>query len=144
MQISKNSWHYRLNNNLQGYSFVDRIYARRFTTCTYIRTTIRSMFQLLFTIAVIVTMAVGALSLIINAAWVPLAVWLDLPFLKEMIVPALAVWFISTGMGVIYLLSEVSKRVRTKLSERHEKKLNLLEQRIKDGKEGICSIVEVA
>lgn len=143
MQISTTAWHYRLNTNVQSYSFDDRIRARRFTTCTYIRTTIRSMFQLLFTIAVIVALGVAAIGLVLNAVWVPLAIWLDLPFDKNQLPPAAIFWVVLTGLGIINLVIAISKPLRAKLSERHEKKLSLLEQRIKDGKEGICTIVEV-
>lgn len=144
MKISKKSWHYRLNNNIQGYSFVDRIASRRFTTCTYIRTTIRSMFQTLFAVSLMTALAVVAAAMLINAVWIPLAIWLDLPYIHKLIPAAVVFWLIVVAIGAIYLFSTVEKRLKAKLSERHEKKLSLLEQRIKDGKEGICTIVEVA
>jgi hypothetical protein len=144
MQISKNSWHYRLNEKAQSYSFEDRVRNRRFTTCTYIRTTIRSMFQVAFMVAVLLALTVAVVGIILNALWTPLAIWLGLPLIKSFITLAVVTWFGVCLAGAAYIFSHFSKIVRTKMSERYDKKLSLLEQRIKDGKEGICTIVEVA
>ncbi|MDX9668677.1 hypothetical protein [Pseudomonas sp. P8_250] len=144
MQISKSSWHYRLNEKAQGYSFVDRVRSRRFTTCTYIRTTIRSTLLAAFFIAALATIFLVASGLVVNALFTPIAILLGMPFIKLLVVPALITWSAVCLAAVAYLFSHFSKIIRAKMSERYDKKLTLLEQRIKDGKEGICTIVEVA
>ncbi|MNL59453.1 hypothetical protein D3C87_1831880 [compost metagenome] len=51
------------------------------------------------------------------------------------------VWIVIIGVGVT--LKYFEDDIRAKLSARRTKQLNLIEQRIKDGKDGICTIVEV-
>lgn len=144
MKIAKKSWHYKLNEGLQGYSFEDRLRHRKLTTCTYIRTTIRSVLQLLAIIVGLLFIGSVALSFILNGLYVPMAIFFDLPLNKAQLVPAIMSWLIATGALVLLLLDHFKGRMRKVLSARREKQLSLLEQRIKDGKEGICTIVELA
>lgn len=143
MQISKNAWHYNLNSSIQGWPFIDRAHGRKFTTCTYIRTTIRSVLQVVASGVGIISFILLALGLFLNAAWFPLALLLDLPYIKELAPMAGAVWVIGIVGLLVQLVSWLMENFGAKLSERQERKLNLLEQRIKDGKEGICTIVEI-
>lgn len=48
------------------------------------------------------------------------------------------VWVVCVIGAMIHL------HMGDRLKARHERKLSILEQRIKDGKEGVCTIVEVA
>lgn len=144
MQISSKAWHYRLNMSVQGGSFYEKIRNRQLTTCTYIRTTVRSVLQGA-SFAVFLTFLFGmALFMALNAVWVPLALVFGWPLVQAQAIPAACVWIL-IGVGVLLtLLGIIGKFVRAKLDDRHERKLTILEQRIKDGKEGICTIVEVA
>ncbi|MNC48139.1 hypothetical protein D3C75_972370 [compost metagenome] len=143
MKISTESWHYRLNKSAQGYSFVDRLKERRLTTCSYIRTTIRSIIQKLF-VAFLIVVACGAGGIFtLNAFYAPLAMVFGWPVSPGNIVIAVVAWVWIVIIGVGVTLKYFEDDIRAKLSARRTKQLNLIEQRIKDGKDGICTIVEV-
>lgn len=144
MKISKMSWHYKLNENTQGYSFVDRVCGRKLTTCSYIRTTLRSMLQLLAVIVGVSVFGSIAIAFVLNGLYVPLAIFFDFPLDKGQLIPAFMSWLMLCALLVMALFEHFKGRLRAKLSARREKQLSLLEQRIKDGKDGICTIVEVA
>lgn len=144
MQISNKAWHYRLNMSVQGGVFYDKIRNRQLTTCTYIRTTVRSLFQGA-SFAIFLTFLFGmALAMALNAVWVPLAFLFGWPMVAAQVIPAGCLWFLIGAGFVLMLLGAIGKRIRAKLDDRHERKLTILEQRIKDGKEGICTIVELS
>lgn len=144
MKIAKQSWHYRLNDSIQGYSFVDRLRGRKMTTCSYIRTTIRSMLQLIAAVIGLAFLGGIVLAFTLNALYVPLAIFFDLPLHKTQLLPAFMGMLMTVAALVITLLECFKGKLRKALSVRQEKQLSLLEQRIKDGKEGICTIVEAA
>jgi hypothetical protein len=74
---------------------------------------------------------------------VPIAAIFGFTILKSAIVPCLVgwVWLLVVVGGVLF--TKYSSKIRKMLDSKTEKKLSVLEQRIKDGKEGICTIVEV-
>jgi len=73
MQISQNSWHFRLNMNVQGGAFYDKLLHRQLTTCTYIRTTLRSLVQGASFALFVVLFTTMALAMALNALYSPLA-----------------------------------------------------------------------
>lgn len=143
MKISKDSWHYRLNDIIQGYSFRDRARNRKFTTCTYIRTTVRSLIQGLLYAVLLVALALGAGALIGLMLYVPLAAVSGWVIHPGFIVPAVVGWGWAAIFGIVWVFGKIGPYIRERLSDRYERKLSILEQRVKDGKEGICTIVEV-
>lgn len=143
MKISKDSWHYRVNDKIQGYSFRDRARGRKFTTCTYIRTTMRSLLQGLLYAILLVLLAVAAGTMIGMMLYVPLAAVTGWGVSHHMIIPCVVGWGWLFILGIAWVCSKVGPMIRERLSDRYERKLSILEQRVKDGKEGICTIVEV-
>lgn len=143
MQISKSSWHYRFNSQLQGSSFRDRATKRKFTTCSYIRTTLRSALQSVC-YALLIAIAFLVVGFTLSCAvYVPIAAVFGYSILKSTLLPC-AVGWAWIMFGVFALISnKYGRSIRSKLSAHQERKLSILEQRIKDGKEGICTIVEV-
>lgn len=47
MKISRNSWHYRLNDWIRDWKFAHNVASGSFTTCTYFWTTVFSLFAAL-------------------------------------------------------------------------------------------------
>lgn len=143
MQISKNSWHYRFNSQIQGYSFRDRAAGRKFTTCTYIRTTLRSLSQGIAYTVLGALFAGLVLLYLYCMVQVPVAWLFGFEIMKGALVPCFIGWAGVAMFSLWALVLYIHDLVRPGLNARHERKLSLLEQRIKDGREGICTIVEV-
>lgn len=144
MKIAKTSWHYRFNSFVQGYSFTDRVQARQMTTCSYIRTTMRSFFQKLLEYLFYTALCVAALIYIGNMLYTPIAIFCGFPVAGGNIAMAVTGWAAMAFFLLAALIDHYKGAIRAKLSERKQKQLNILEQRIKDGKDGICTIVELA
>lgn len=140
MKISKQAWHYRLNSSVQGWQFEDRVQGRRLTTCTYIRTTLRSILQRIFEAFWILLAVVLAVIALCCALYLPVAALFGLVLPAAVKVIGTIIWSASGTAAVIILLQLLGQR----LLKREASKLSILEQRIKDGREGICTIVEVA
>lgn len=117
--------------------------ARKFTTCSYIRTTLRSVIQTLLYIALGLVVLLFAIFFAFCMFHVPIAAIFSFTILKGALVPCFIGWIWVTIVVSGVLFTKYSSDIRKKLSERQNVKLSLLEQRIKDGKEGICTIVEV-
>lgn len=143
MQVSKKSWHYRFNSQLQGSSFRDRVGSRKYTTCTYIRTTLRSIAQAgLYTFLGLLALSI-VLIIFANMIYVPLAAIVGWDFAKGMVGVCIVGWFWATVLVCSLAWNTHKARIKKLLGAREARNLTLLEQRIKDGKEGICTIVEV-
>lgn len=74
---------------------------------------------------------------------VPIAAVFGFTIYKGTMIPCVVGWGALAFFGGLALIKKILAALRPKLDERHERKLSLIEQRIKDGKEGICTIVEV-
>lgn len=74
---------------------------------------------------------------------VPIAAIFGFAIQKGAMIPCIVGWGGVAFVTICALVSKIWDMIRPALDSRHEKKLSLLEQRIKDGKEGICTIVEV-
>lgn len=74
---------------------------------------------------------------------VPIALVFGFTITKGAMIPCIIGWLAVAFVVICAIASAIWGRIRPMLDERHEKKLSLLEQRIKDNKEGICTIVEV-
>ena len=75
--------------------------------------------------------------------YVPVAAFLGTPILVGTITPCVVgwIWLLVITSGLLY--AKYRPRILEVFNARQQHKLSLLEQRIKDGKEGICTIVEV-
>lgn len=137
MKVSKSSWHYRFNDYFQS-NFSYRASRSTFTTCTYIRTTIRTFFQALATV-LFLGATLCMLGVIFGSAiyW-PVAVIFGLTLAKFTVPFAIITYaaVIAVGAGILY-----DKKLKPKLEARREQKLSLLRQAVIDRKEGICTIV---
>jgi len=138
MKISKQSWHYRFNSFTQA-KFDNRVELGVFTTCSYIRTTIRSFFQFAWMAAIVVLM-VGLLGTVVGSGiYLPIALAFSLP-IAEVVYPfAFATYFLIVCAGGQLLFHHY---IEPKLYERRERKLGLIRQAMEDKKAGICTIVE--
>lgn len=76
MKISSKSMHYRFNALVQKDKFTDRAECGRFTTCSYIRTTIASLFKGAFHCLLVATLAVMGVWVALSALIVPFYIWL--------------------------------------------------------------------
>lgn len=137
MKVSKSSWHYRFNDYFQN-NFSYRASRSTFTTCTYIRTTIRTFLQASVTI-----LFLGGLLCILgvvlgSAIYWPVAVIFGLTLAKFTVPFAIITYaaVIAVGAAILY-----DKKLKPKLEARREQKLSLLRQAVIDRKEGICTIV---
>lgn len=74
---------------------------------------------------------------------VPIAAVFGFTIYKGTMIPCVVGWGAVLFWSCFALVTYGLKKLRPKLNQLHERKLSLLEQRIKDGKEGICTIVEV-
>lgn len=137
MKVSKSSWHYRFNDYFQS-SFSVRARNETFTTCTYIRTTIRTFFQAL-SVVVFLGAILAILGMVFGSAiyW-PVAVIFGLTLAKFTVPFALITYaaVIVVGSTILY-----DKKLKPKLEARREQKLSLLRQAVIDRKEGVCTIV---
>lgn len=143
MKISKQAWHYRFNSYVQGFSFEDRADNRRLTTCSYIRTTMRSFFQKFAEYLFYTALAIVMLFYTVNAIYVPIAAILGFTLAPASIGCAVAAWLFIFFFLLVFVVNKYSGVIKAALSARQQNKLSLLEQRIQDGKDGICTIVEV-
>lgn len=138
MKISKDSWHYRFNDYIQS-DFGYRAEREVFTTCTYIRTTIRTMFEAAFKLSLILFFVTLGALVVGSAIYLPIAKLFALPLLG----------FVEPFAGVTYAVitalllgTGYEKFLKPALERRREQKISLLRQAMKDKKEGICTIVE--
>lgn len=137
MKVSKSSWHYRFNDYFQS-NFAYRAERSTFTTCTYIRTTIRTFFQATAATAFVSMLILMLILILGSAVYWPVAAIFGLP-LAKFTVPFAVGTYCAIGAASIVLLYE--KKLKPKLEARREQKLSLLRQAVLDRKEGICTIV---
>lgn len=138
MKISKQSWHYRFNNYVQD-GFASRVRHDTFTTCTYVRTTIASLFTGLFKLLTLLIMLGVTVAFICSGIYLPVALGFGLPIAEPFNVFGVVFWIgFVAGVGV-YVHERYFKE---KLAVRRERKLDLLRQAMADKKAGVCTIVE--
>jgi hypothetical protein len=140
MKITSTSWHFRFNSKIQNDRFTDKARCGRFTTCSYIRTSIYSVVQALwFTFlacftAIVIGCAIGC------AIWVPFSIF----FLSgtppgEALTAASVVW----GLIAFGLLVMTWKYVEPRFVAPAIKEPNVFIQAIKDHHGKFCTRVEV-
>lgn len=140
MQISNRSWHYRFNAKIQSDTFTNKAACNRFTTCSYIRTTIYSVMQALwftFLACVVAAFVGGALG---AALWVPFSIFFMNGVPNEVaVVTACVVWaLIAFGLAVLTWLF-----IKPRFVEPMLKEPNVFIQAIKDHHGKFCTRVEV-
>ena len=139
MKISSKSWHYKLIDFMDG-DIGRKIAKGQVTTCSYIWAIIKSIFQALFAIFV-ACIALFILGLLAGSAvLLPIALYFGVPVVEHVVVFAT----ITYGAGLVGLITWLYEtKIKDWSGQRREKKLSLLRQRMLDGKEGICTILEV-
>lgn len=142
MNISKNSWHYKLGNSNGSYAFQERCRINAHTTCTYIRGVLHAMFRTVAAVCLIAILVFFVAVVLTSMITVPVAIALGFTILNTsllgaMMAPCLIGW-IAVVIGLMgYLLAFVTD----KLEARHKAKVSLLKQAALDKKEGICTLV---
>lgn len=148
MEISKKSWHYKLNKSMLQSFEADVWKGKVFTTCSYIWLTLFSLILAALFIVVGVAVALFAMTMILGMIGVPIAVIMGLKFESAIILHALGVgtigWVVAIIMGFTFGLVSLTNWVgKTNTKWKHEKeyKASLMKQAIQDRKDGICTIV---
>lgn len=148
MQISKDSWHYKLNMAMRT-SFEGDVYrGKTFTTCSYIRQTIFSMILALLFMVAGVGIAIFAMAVITGMLGVPVALAFKMTFESAVILHVLGIgllaWIIAgiggLAYGLIYAINWIGEW-NTKRGHEREYKASLVKQALQDRKDGICTIV---
>ena len=141
MKISNTSWHYRFNKLVQQEKFTDRAECGRFTTCSYIRTTIASMFKGAFNCLLVVVLSMLIAWLALSALIVPFYIWLSSSIPQDIfMVPCVLIWCIA----VLGLVIALGKQIKERLEEKFEGyQPNVFVQAIKDNHNKFCTRVEV-
>lgn len=137
MNVSKSSWHYRFNDYFQS-NFGSRVDHSTFTTCSYIRTTVRTAFQAAFVIAATLLILVAIGTVLGSGIYLPIALAFGLPMATFVGGFALITYVALITVSCAWVYESKLKPV---LEARREQKLSLLRQAVLDRKEGICTIV---
>lgn len=148
MQISKDSWHYKLNMAMRTSFECDVYTGKTFTTCSYIRQTVFSMILALLFLVVGVGIAIFAMAVITGMLGVPVALAFNMKVESAIIASILGVGLIawaSVGVGgltygLIHAIDCIDEWNTTRVHNR-EYEDSLVKQAMKDRKEGICTIV---
>lgn len=144
MNISNLSWHYRFNKFVQGNAFVDRAFAGRFTTCSYIRTLIFSAISGVTKGLVVTLIGILVASVVLSGIIVPILVWFTDIKPAEPFGPfAIFFW----GVVVFILLFLTAKFTKERLKRikwvSQKKEPNIFMQAIKDKHDKFCTRVKV-
>lgn len=140
MKISSSSWHYRFNAKIQSDKFTNRAECGRFTTCSYIRTCIASVFQGAWYAFLICFLAVFIACVLGSAIWVPISIF----FMSGTptgfpLAAALIVWIL-IAIGLLVLMW---KQVKPYYNVKVHQEPNVFFQAIKDHHGKFCTRVEV-
>lgn len=143
MKIAKTSWHYRFNR-FNNEHFEDRFNYGCYTTCSYIRTTLASMFSALFKCAVILCVAGLILWVIGSMIVVPIVIYMGMmPY--EMAGAFCLVGWIFTAAALATLLfgqiKEWIKNIKFKTDDRPKKEPNVFVQAVIDKHNKFCTMV---
>lgn len=141
MKITNTSWHYRFNKLVQQEKFTNRAERGRFTTCSYIRTTITSLFKGAFNCLLVVVLGILVSWVALSALIVPFYIWLTSTVPTDaFLVPCVLVWVV-VALGLVVALC---KQLKERLEEKFEGyQPNVFVQAIKDKHNKFCTRVEV-
>lgn len=144
MQISKTSWHYRFNN-FQNDNFVHRFNKGQYTTCSYIRTTIASIFAGMFKSFIILCVLGMALGIVASMIVVPIMVFMGATSIPELpAVTCVVAWIFAIAVLIILLMSQIKdwfQNLEFKTSDRPTKEPSVFVQAIIDKHNKFCTRV---
>lgn len=141
MQISKDSWHYRLNDYAQA-NFAFRARTELFTTCSYIRTTIFSLILRLIVCGWIGALSFIGLIFLASAVYFTVGLLGYYPIDKDLATPGAILMIMTAFFCIIATLTVIVDYLSPRLKAYKERKQSLLRQALQDKKDGICTIVE--
>ena len=141
MEISKDSWHYKLNKSMSRKFEGNVLSGHMYTTCTYIRTTALSILSSIFFIFVMLFLSGFVLTVLSGMIVMPLALSMGLKGIPEVVmILGVAGWLMAILTTIGHIGSATGKWISRKNEEREEK-AGLINQALKDRKDGICTIV---
>lgn len=148
MKISKTSLHYRFNNFIQGGDFRMRAIEGRFTTCSYIRTCIASVFGGIFKLVILIALLVAVLTFLACMFGVPIAIFMGYVPADKAIPPCVVGWA-AVAFGLFVLMckqtNQCIKNARARAMKNYvSPEPNVFIQAIVDKHNKFCTRVEVA
>lgn len=142
MKISNQSLHYRFNKLVQGNNFVDRVYGKRFTTCSYVRTTLFSLMKGGVNCLLFLILACFAVFVVGSAVGVPLIIMFSTYVPAD---PFIGVCGIIWVLVVLFLLNSLFGQIRKRMKDSFRRyEPNVFVQAIRDKHNKFCTRVEVA
>lgn len=146
MKIAKTSWHYRFNK-FNNEHFEHRFDRERYTTCSYIRTTLASMFSATFKCAVILCMAAVILWVIGSMLAVPFVVFMGVMPYELAGVTCVVGWAFLVSALIIMLIGQIKEwieNIEFKTNDRPKKEPNVFTQAVIDKHNKFCTLVTAA
>lgn len=143
MKIAKTSWHYRFNN-FNNSSFEHRFDRGRYTTCSYIRTTIASFLSAIFKGFIILIVAAFAALMVGCMIVTPISIYLGINPYDVFGFLCVVGWVIVTIGLTVAFVSDVTERCRNfqfKATERVKKEPNVFVQAVIDKHNKFCTLV---
>ena len=110
MKINASSWHYRFNSFVQEERFTWKADRGRLTTCSYIRTTIFSVFQGIFKSVVLFMVGLFALWFVGSMIGVPIGILFGYVPLDVFIGPAVICWVLVAFSLVLLFIKYTKER----------------------------------
>ena len=142
MKIAKTSWHYRFNR-FNNENFEDRFNYGMYTTCSYIRTTLASMFSALFKCCVLLVVACFILGMLGSMIVVPILIFMGTTPPELPTIVCAICWSFTIGALLILLAGQIKEWVENLKykSARPKKEPNVFVQAVIDKHNKFCTLV---
>lgn len=144
MKIAKTSWHYRFNR-FNNENFEDRFNFGCYTTCSYIRTTLASIFASIFKGAIILAVISMLLGILGSMLVVPVLIFMGATSIPEIPgVTCVVGWAFTIFVMVVILAGQIKewiKNLEFKTSDRPKKEPNVFVQAVIDKHNKFCTLV---
>ena len=141
MKINASSWHYRFNSFVQEDRFTYNADRGRLTTCSYIRTTIFSVFQGIFKSIVLLLISLLALLFVGSMIGVPISILFGYVPADVFVGPAAICWIVATFGLLLLFIKQLKERFSASFEPDSEP--NVFFQAIRDKHNKFCTRVEV-
>lgn len=143
MKIAKTSWHYRFNK-ANNENFTYRFANEHYTTCSYIRTTMASMFACLFKILFFLIVGCFVLFWAGSMIGVPIILYMGkLPYELPAIMCLIGWAAVAFALTVLFVkqVKEWIENARLKAGSKPSKEPNVFVQAIIDKHNKFCTLV---
>lgn len=143
MKIAKTSWHYRFNR-FNNEKFEDRFNYGCYTTCSYIRTTLASIFASIFKCAVLLCVAGVILWVAGSMLAVPVMIYMGLMPYELSAVVCMIGWIFVVSALIVLLFGQIKEWIRNlkvKSGDRPKKEPNVFVQAVIDKHNKFCTLV---